>query len=219
MGCKFKLMIMPKNAKKNLFFIFLLFLYTYSFAQDNINIYITDTELKIKRKYRNALKVNVEINVPNLQDSLILYRFNQYVHSSGFIIHDFSKPFEAFTGYSGLLYVIEDENNNVIEPFGEALVSFKYFEDEIEDANRRRIERAVVLSNLKIENKLFYTFELSDYDLAKYEIVSEKQSLVLYPLYGKYHRLPKGEYYLYFVYFYSSSIRNIVSNKVKLVVK
>ena len=74
------------------------------------------------------------------------------------------------------------------------------------------------------------------YDLAQYEIANKKQRVTIYPLLGSFHHyLPKGEYYLYFVYAFNPKPRfilkdipiidhrifkgNFISNKVKLIVE
>jgi hypothetical protein len=103
-------------------------------------------------------------------------------------------------------------------------VSYKNSEVEIKNLNSRDF----VTSKSRIKKKLLTFQEQRDYDLAKYAIYDEKQKFVLYPLIGKGHfYLPKGEYYLYFVYSYHNEMQfnskvfngSFVSNKVKLIVK
>jgi len=199
----------------------------------SVNMSITDPVIVVKKsKNRNqyAAKVNVQINVTDLTDTIFLYSFNKYVTTNEFFC-DMSL-FDAHRESSiGLQYIVEDKNDHIMESKFIRFVSYKYLEDEIRSLNTRMF----VSSKLKIENRLLNGIEQKDYDRAKYEINNEKQRLMLYPLLGKFHYyLPKGEYYLYFVYSFNPNLRYVqkditndrrifngsfVSNKVKLIVK
>ena len=199
----------------------------------SVNMSITDPVIVVKKsKNRNqyAAKVNVQINVTDLTDTIFLYSFNKYVTTNEFFC-DMSF-FDAHRGSSiGLQYIVEDKNDHIMESKFIRFVSYKYLEDEIRSLNTRMF----VSSKLKIENRLLNGIEQKDYDRAKYEINNEKQRLMLYPLLGKFHYyLPKGEYYLYFVYSFNPNLRYVqkditndrrifngsfVSNKVILIVK
>ena len=196
-----------------------------------INLSITDTVITVKKntnKNRYAAKANVEINVPDLQDTLFIYLFNKYV-SAGF--YRDIEPFDNYKEKSaeGLNFILEDKNHHIIEN-RLTLVSYVNFKAE----TRAMRTRAFVNSKLEIKNKVLNDIELRNYRLAKYEITNETQSLVLYPLLGRNFILSKGEYYLYFVYVFnpefpyigfSASIASdsrtykgaFVSNKVKLI--
>ena len=118
------------------------------------------------------------------------------------------------------------------------LESYERPKDEIKSMNSRRF----VTSKQKIKYRLLNDTERADYNRAKYEINNKKQNLTLYPLFGSFHYyLPKGEYYLYFVYSFNTNVNlapptygiwdsnkpsdskifrgSFVSNKVKLIVK
>ena len=191
---------MTQNLKRILFFIFLFFFSINIIAQEvfEINLSITDTVIirkKVKKNYKYAIKVAVEINVQNVQDSLFLYSFRKYV-TSLYFINDFSP--DTYKNYStGLLYVIEDENNHIIPPpfpSHSSGITLKHLK-------KRMNERRFVTSKLKIKHKLLNEQEKQDYDFPKYVITNENQSLELFPLFGEYHYdLPKGDYFFYFVY-------------------
>ena len=189
----------------------------------DINLKITDTII-VKKKYPYATKINVEIDISDFKDTLFLYHFNKYV-SPAFFISDL-KPLD--TNYiKGLIYIVEDINNHIIEP-EVFLVSYKYPEEEIRSLNKR----IFVSSKQKIENRLLNEQEQHDYDKSEYVIISNKQKLVLYPLLH-HNNLPKGEYYLYLVYSFNPNMYlqkhivndsktfkgRFVSNKVRLIVK
>jgi len=223
--------------KKLVIVIFLLLpMFIYCQNPYEMNLSITDTVIiakklikkKVKKSYIYAIKVNAEINAPNMQDSLFLYSFNKYVSSFSFF-NNYIKSNLYKEISVGLMYVIEDKNNQIIIPAFE-LVSYKKEKDLIRNSN----SRIFVSPKLRIIRRLLTEQEQRDYDLAKHVIDSKKQSLELFPLLGEYHNnLPKGEYYLYFVYSYHSNalpIGNIaddsrtfrgyfVSNKVKLIVE
>ena len=193
---------MTKKTIRNLLLIILFLFSTNVLAQEvfNINLSITDTLIirkKVKKSYKYAIKINAELNIPKLQDSVVLYSFNKYVSSNFFDVNNF-RPDKYKYFSTRLSYVIEDTNNQIIDA-PHYFVS--YVKSKVE--TRIRNERMFVSPKLKIERKLLTIQEQRDYDLAKYVIYSEKHSLVLYPLLGEYHSsLPKGEYYLYFVYSY-----------------
>ena len=183
-----------------------------------INLSITDSVLILKENRKNnqyAVKVNVEINVPNLQDTLFLYFFKKYVPTISFNDRD---PFDYYkNSVIGLNFIVEDKNEYIMISKGMSLPP-------------PLRTRAFVTSKLKIKYKALNDFKIRNYDLAKYIITNEKQSLILYPLLGEYLNLSKGEYYLYFVYAFNAPdtsgkdngkrfIGNFVSNKVKLIVK
>ena len=203
-----------------------------------VNLSITDTLITVKestRKNRYAAKVNVEINIPNLQDSLFLYYFKKYVPAGSFSEEE---PFDEFykSTYIGLNYIVEDKNQRIMKGF--VLLTYPSFANP---RTERRIinSRSFVTSKMQIEKRLLNNFEQRDYDLAKYEITNEKHSLILYALFGDHHyNLPKGEYYLYFVYVFKPEFPYVglfeaeavaknnrifkgsfVSNKVKLIVE
>jgi len=191
---------MRNKIQQILFLIFSLLFSANAIAQDvfEINLSIVDT-LVIKKKAKNsskyAVKVNVVINVPMLQDSVVLHSFNKYVSSHFFSLSNLQ--LDRYKEISiGLMYVIEDKEGKIITAHF-ALVSY---EDPKVDI-RIRDERIFLSPKLKIERRLLTEQEQRDYDIAKYVIRNKKQSLELYPLLGEYHfNLPKGEYYLYFVY-------------------
>jgi hypothetical protein len=197
---------MYKKIKQNLLFIFLFFVSVTAFPQNTfeINLSITDTVIVAKKLIKKrgvkksdlyAIKVNAELNVPMLQDSVVLHSFNEYVSSSFFLFNDFQSNIYKKTS-TGLMYVIENKEGNIIP----AYFAFVSYENPKVDIKRRN-ERIFLSPKLRIERRLLNEQEQQDYDLAKYVIHSKKQSLKLYPLLGKYHfNLPKGEYYLYFVY-------------------
>ena len=220
--------------KINIVFLILFFTATV-LGQDTfeVSLSITDSVIVVKentRKNLYAAKVNVEINVPNLLDSLFLYYFNKYVPAGLF---SGEVPFDEFfkSTYIGLNYIVEDKNQNIMKN-GMIHGSFVRRKDEI----RSLYGRDFVTLKMQIEKRLLNHLEQRDYDLAKYEIKNKKQDLIIYPLIGRHRSLHKGEYYLYFVYVYnpvfpyiglSESIANdsrtfrgsFVSNKVKLIVE
>jgi hypothetical protein len=226
---------MIKKTFQNLFIFFLLICATTAVAQNTheINIAITDTVIirkKIKKSYKYAIKVNAEITIPNLQDSLILYSFNKYVASPILISQFISARYKETT--MGLTYIIEDKNDQIIVAHTDFV---SYVNPKIEF--KQLFGRLYVTPKLKIKRRLLSIQEEREYALAKYVINKESHNLALYPLLGEYHwDLPKGEYYLYFVYSYnkippSSTIESnklcdskifrgwIISNKVKLLVE
>ena len=216
-----------------LFFKSLDFNISPKYNTEEINLFITDTVVIVKNsRNRNsyAAKVNVEINVPVLTDTIFLYSFNQYVITNEFFC-DMS-PFDAHEKSSiGLQYIVEDKNNHIMEDNLIRFVSYTYRRGAIKSMNSRWF----VTSKQKIKHRLLNDIERTDYDRAKYKICNEKQNLTLYPLLGSFHfNLPNGEYYLYFVYSFNPSLRSVksdiiydsrtfkgsfVSNKVKLIVK
>jgi len=234
---------MNKFIKPDLLLIILSFFYVNVIAQDvfEVNLLITDTVIVAKKLikkrgitkcYLYAKKMNAVINAPMLQDSVIFYSFNKYVHSNFFLFNDFQPNIYKELSI-GLMYVIEDKEGK-IAPAYFVFVSYKKEKDEIRNSN----SRLFVTPKLRIERRLLTAQEQREYDLTKYIIHSEKESLELYPLLGEYHyNLPKGEYYLYFVYSnynvrvppqdmrVQGSLDNnvfrgyFVSNKVKLIVK
>ena len=208
-----------------IFFVFLcLFLSEVIFGQSVREIYlsITDTVIVVKKskyKHRYSAKVNVEIYAPNLRDTLLLYSFNKFVPTDVFVSNiSFDKDKKTFMG---LLYILEDNDKQIMQAEGQiCLGSFKKFEDEIRSINKRPF----VTSKQKIKYILLNDIdERLEYDRAKYEISNKTQSLVLFPLIGEYHSyLPKGEYYIYFIYSFLikwGDTNSFVSNKVKLIVK
>ena len=196
---------MTKKTIQNLLLIILFLVSTNVLAQEvfNINLSITDTAImvkkirvkKIKRSTLFAIKINAELNVPMLKDSVIFHSFNKYVPSHFFAVSDL-KP-DSYKYFSiPFMYVIEDKEGKIIPAYF-ALVS--YAKSEVE--TRIRNERMFVSPKLEIERKLLTEQEQRDYDLAKYVVYNKKHSMVLYPLLGEYHfNLSKGEYYLYFIY-------------------
>ena len=207
---------------------FFLFIPVIIFGQNTheINLTITDTIIFVKestKRNRYAAKVNVEINIPNLQDSLFLYYFNKYVPTGYYSDDD---PFDNWkNSVDGFSFIIENKYNNILR------VPFTLGGDTRKIKSREK--RNFVDSKLKIKLRRLDDIELRDYNRSKYEIVNEKQSLVLYPLLGHNFSLYKGEFYLYFVYafvpnpFFWGAIANdnsvfkgsFVSNKVKLIVE
>jgi len=223
------------NMKSYIISLFL-FIPVIIFGQNTheINLTITDTVITVKegtRRNRYAAKVNVEINVPNLHDTLFLYNFNKYVSAAFF--HN-EEPFDEYYKdpyfFRGLYFFLEDKNQNTLRN-EMILISFARRKDERKSLNSRNF----VTSKMQIKKKVLNYFEQRDYDLAKYEITNEKQSLILYPLLGRHPRLSQCEY-LYFVYVFEpvfpyiglpANIANdshtfkgyFVSNKIKLIVK
>ena len=213
-----------------------MFIFTTSYCQNTHEIIFTITNpLVIKKQYPNATKVNVEIFVQDLQDSLFLYYFNQYVNPS-YSISDWKREFYK-EATIGLNCVIENKNNRIILPILTG-TSFKNPKDEIKNA----MSRTFASYEQKFYRKQLDEKEVFDYDLAKYEIKNEIQKLELFPLLNEYHQnFPKGKYYLYFVYSFYETIESkfypsifldnnkpnddkifrgyFVSNKVKLIVE
>ena len=193
-----------------------------------ISLSITDTVIvvkKSKKKNLYAAKVNVELITPNFIDTLFLQSFNFFVSSCGF-----TNDTNSFNKLTGLKYIIEDIDLQIMKADFDFSPSYTCYEDEI----RKSESRYFVNSKQKIVNKHLNCTERSSYDFAKFEINKKNQSLLLYPLFGIYHYyLPKGEYYLYFVYSFifapkidlankvkdDKSFNGFVSNKVKLIVK
>ena len=217
------------NAKAWIILLFL-FIPVIIFGQNTheINLTITDTIIFVKKstkRNRYAAKVNVEINVPNLHDTLFLDNFKKYV-SAGF--YSDIEPFNS-VDYSveGLNYIVENKYHSIIP------VPFTLGGDITKIRGREK--RIFVTSSLKIKFRPLNKEEPRNYDRAKYEITEEKQCLILYPLLSihTYSRLSKGEYYLYFVYVFvpnpvflgrvanDSSVfkGSFVSNKIKLIVE
>lgn len=230
--------IMYMKVTKKMLFIFLLFSYIQIVAQNlhEVNLSITDTVIVIKKdkkSFRCPIKVHAEINAPNLQDTLFLYLFNKSVPPLPFFSDLSSDRYK--TNSIGLAFVVESTDNHIITPEFE-FVSYAKEKDDIKNTN----SRVFVSSKQKIEYRQLDEKEKHNYDMAKYEISSEKQNLELYLIFhytlgtsNTYYNLPKGEYYLYLLYSYNSdlllnnSITNdlrifkgyFFSNKVKLIVK
>jgi len=232
----------PRKNMIRIIILLFLFLPSITLGQNtvSVNMSITDTVVVVKKsknRSRYAAKVNVEISVPDFAESMFLFSFNKYVASNEFICD--MNPFDNYRESSiGLQYIVEDKNNHIMKIDAITFVSYKHPVDELEIMNTRRF----VSSKQKIEYRLLNDIEQSDYDRAKYKIDNGKQSLMLYPLLGSFHYyLPKGEYYLYFVYSFNNNLvhfppativldsnkpvdykifnGSFVSNKVKLIVK
>ena len=207
---------------------------TFSFEKNTyeINLTITDTVIIVKKntnKNRYAAKVNVEVNIPDLQDTLLLYLFNQYVPTKWF--ESDTDPLNTYLYSIGLNFIVENTSNNIIQAQVQ-IIHGSYVRKNAE--TRIDNSRHFVTSKQIIKFKRLNKEEQRNYDLAKYEITNETQSLVLHPLIGSFHYLPEGEYYLYFVYSFTWNDRNMtqdeyadsrtfkgnfVSNKVKLIVE
>jgi len=191
---------MYRKTVQILILTFFLFFSINLVAQDifRIELLITDTLIikkKVKKSYKYAIKANAEITIPNLKDSVVLHSFNKYVSSHLFFAPSDLRP-DSYKYFSTpLTYVIEDKEGKIKNAYFE-LVSYENPRVDI----RIKKSRFFVTPKLKIDSRLLTEQEQRDYDLARYVISNEKQRLVLYPLLGKYHYLPKGEYYLYFVY-------------------
>jgi len=220
---------MNKRVRLVLFFTILLGYSINIIAQNTheITLSITDSVVvrkKVKKSYKHAIKVNAEISVNGLHDSIVLYFFNKYVSS------DFSgsSDFKRFT--TGLLYIIENINGNIMS------ANFQFFSYKNSKIEEKIINSRIFVSpKLRIEGKLLNEKEQLDYDIAKYVIDAKKQRLELFPVLGKYHsyNLPKGEYHIYFVYScYPDRLKSyglpneestftgyFVSNKVKLIIE
>lgn len=226
------------NYMIRIFLLIVFWLPAIIFSQNSceVSFIITDTVLvqkKVKNRDEYAIKVNVELYAPHLQDPLFLYCFNKYVPAHLFTVNmnSFEMPKEKSIG---LIYVIEDTNHRIISPMNSILGGNRIILDK----------RPFVSSKQKIFYKRLDEKEEWEYDLAKYRISNVKQRLELFPLLGKYHpyKLPKGEYYLFLVYSYygatvyfrqlsSGALNNdkldaskifrgcFISNKVKLVVE
>ena len=164
-----------------------------------------------------------------MQDTLFFYLFNQYVPTNEFVLH--TDPFDAFKYSIGLNYIVEDKNHNIMQAEILFFMSYVNVKAEIRINNSRYF----VSSNQKIKFRELNKEKQRYYDLAKYEISNKNQRLGLYPLFGIYHNnLPQGEYYLYLVYSFNISDKNMteaeandsrtfrgnfISNKVKFIVK
>jgi len=227
-----------KNAIRKVIVLISIFLPINIFCQNyfEINLLITDTVVVIKKNTQHVVKINAEIFVQNLQDTLLLYYFNKYIPPAHFV-SDFNIDIYKKRS-NGLMYIIEDESNHIISPMF-VFESYVKAKDEIKSID----SRIYISSKQKIIYKQLDEKEQRVYDLAKHEIYGEKQSLELYPIldyhlgtFSSFYNLPKGEYYLYFVYAYNSApptiisdnckqfenkifTCNFVSNKVKLIVK
>ena len=219
------------NMKAYIISLFL-FIPVIIFGQNTheINLTITDTVITVKKSTKRnkyAAKVNVKINVPDLEDTLSLYFFNKYIPAGSF---SGEEPFDEFykSTYIGLNYIVEDKNHNVIRV------------RTISGGSIYQEKRIFVTSKQRIKLKKLNKEQQHNYDLAKYEIINEQQCLESYPLLSGVttNVLSKGEYYLYFVYVFKSEFPYVglfeaeevaknsrifkgsfVSNKVKLIVK
>jgi len=201
-----------------------------------IDLKITDT-LVIKKKYPYATKVNIEINFTDFQDTMFLYLFNKCVSTFAFwsdsTINFYSRydtNYDDFGNYVGLVYQLIDENNQIISG------DFSLF--RIRNISKYNSTRIFINSSQKFVKKRIKDDNIHNYFLAKYEINSQNQKVSLYPVFNEYHKdLPKGVYYLYFVYSFNPTKPpngswpdkilkdsrafkgRIVSNKVKLIVE
>jgi len=164
--------------KTNIVFL-LLFISTTIWSQDTfkVNLSITDTVITVKKstnRKKYAAKVNVKINVPDLQDTLYLYWFKKYVSTSSFI-----SDMNTFDNYKssniGLNYIVEDKNQHIMH--AAQIIHGSYVNKRAEIRAMRT--RSFVNSKLKIKGRVLNDIELRNYNLAKYEIVNEVQSLVL----------------------------------------
>ena len=219
--------------------ILLLFYCFPIFSQDDckIKIEILDS-LLVKNKRQQALKVNVSMELCQCDDTLFIYRFNKVVHTSNFVIAYLD--FNLFKNSSvGLNFIIEDVEDNKIQANNIDHISFKKHEDEIRSSYQRLF---INKSNLKIKYKLLKDEKKRNkHDEGKYTVSENNRNFILYPLINHYYNLPKGEYYLYFVYSFNRDLVNkpppssiwdsekpdknrvfngsFISNKVKLIIK
>ncbi|MDR2972275.1 MAG: hypothetical protein LBU83_10155 [Bacteroidales bacterium] len=204
--------------KKIFLFLFLLVpAIIYCQNTHEIHFKITDSVV-VKKEYPYATKINLEINVPNFQDTFFLYYF--YKHISSFIC----------SYQTDIAYIIENKNSEIIKRQNN--VSLYPYSGE--DKRNARIGIFINSKQQIIRKKLSWK-KKKEYNFAKYEINSSKQSVVLYLLLSVFHRdLPKGEYYLYLYYSFQPEPQyiykeivndsrtfkgSIVSNKIKLIVE
>ena len=242
-----------QNNKKTLLLIIALFFSIYGFAQNSLLFFVKDKphEIKltiidtviVKRDYPFATKINAQINVPDLHDTMFMYNFYRCVGSSDFFYYNkdyYEKLYldEESSGMSispghsvGLKYVLEDENHEIMNTYSDYFsLLYKYPDDDA----RNDITGIFVNSRQKIIRKKLNWKKEDDYVLAKYEINCQSQIVTLNLLLSVYHNnLPQGEYYLYLFYsfnpgpkYYRKDLENdrtfngtIVSNKIKLIVK
>ena len=147
---------------KKIIVFLLLFVPTVICGQDTfeINLSITDTVIvakKDRRGFRYAAKVNVEINVPNLQNTIFLYRFNNYVPTSGFFSD--MNPFENYKNSAiGLHFIIEDKDQYMI--IAESM--------SLPPPSRTPF----VNSRQRIKWRVLNDIESRNYSISKYEIVN-----------------------------------------------
>jgi hypothetical protein len=226
---------------KKIILLIIMFIPAIFYCQNTHEIIFRITDpVVIKKEYPNATKVNAEIIVQDFQGSLYLYYFSKYVSLSYLVLRE-RRDFDCYKEKTiGLNCVIENRNNRIILP---VLTCDSYRNPE--DAFRNAMSRTFVSSEQKYFRKQLDEKEALDYDLAKYEISKQTQSLELFPLLnGDYYslHLPKGKYFLYFVYSFHETSNNIkfypsysrdnnrpdeskifrgyfVSNKVKLIVE
>ena len=186
-----------KHRTLLIFFLFVFFIYSAIYCQNTheINFRITDSEVVLKQ-YPNATKINAEIIVQDLPDTLFLYYFNKCVSPSYFISDWRSDFYKEKT--IGLSCVIVDNNNHIIS---QTLTHAQL--------KKRKDVQTMIMSRIFVSSKLIFVSKRLNmkekfvYDLAKYKINSERQSLELFPLLIGNHyvlNLLKGEYYLYFIY-------------------
>ena len=200
---------------------------------DQMTLEIT-TDVLIKKKKEDAVKVPIRILIPDMIDTVVLYRFNKFVPSSGFTASYLHLSIEEKSS-TGLNYIIKNLDNEIIS--GRIIfASYENFEDEHNAVNSLSFIDTTK-KKLKIERKVITDFdERNKYNRARYELKNKSQHINLYPLLGDYHpNLPRGEYYLYFVYIfypvYDTHIWipdkpnenifrwRIFSNKVKLIIE
>jgi hypothetical protein len=200
----------------------------------NIDLKITDT-LIIKKQHPYATKINLDISISNFQDTIFLYLFSKcvstFVFWSDSIINFYSRndvDFDDFRNHVGLVYQLVDENNEVISG------DFIFI---IRNPSKYNSTGTFVNSKQKYVKKRIKDENIHEHFLARYEINSPNQKVFLYPIFDEHHKeLPKGVYYLYFVYSFNPKPQqgtwfeeiikddrtfkgSVVSNKVKLIVK
>lgn len=191
---------------KPIILVILLFcvnLYVSGQNKPKVYLEIKDTLIVLKPK-QESVKINVKLIVlDNENDTLTFYGFKKFVPSNMFIF-DSNSLNRYNTSSTGLIYLIEDENRNIIEARENLHSSYRYVEDELRASNWVSF---VDTKSLKISQKVISDYnELHNYELAKIQVSGESQTFELYPLLKKYHTLSKGKYFLYLYYSFNSSV-------------
>jgi len=207
----------------------------YSQSKSEIIFKIIDSVI-VKKNCPYATKINLEISVPDFQDTIFLYRFFKCIGSYALSAHaqEVLNSYGAYPNfgfdYMTMEYVIENEDYEVIDSDS---VFFNILNKKIRTFRTRESIGTFVNSKQQIIRKKLNDRQRIKYNLAKYKISKPKQNVALYLLLCEYHpNLPKGEYYLYITYYFSPSWQSIlnvndtkifkhkvVSNRVKLIVE
>jgi len=213
-----------------------------------ISFRITDSVI-VKKDYPYATKINLEISVPDFQNTFYLYSFPNYIDATDRLGYDnlsedikelYAPMLEKgmislnFFESMGSNYVLEGENGKIIK------IYFDFFNLLCREMPKgRRIPcdgiGTFINSKQKIIRKKINPKERLEYNFAKYEVNNSRQNISIYLLLSIYHKdLPKGVYWLYLTYSYNPAPNcyyqdivndsrtfkgKIVSNKVKLIVE